>query len=281
MTKTKILDINGKEKASLNLPKCFSAEIRKDIVAKVLEVKKIQQPYAPSPVAGNQHSASGKIKHRRHVWKTHYGQGISRIPRKTVSRRGDRFNWIGAVVPFARGGRRAHPPKILSMINTKKINKKELKIALMSAISATANGIEIVNRYATLKNKKVENAPFIVETKLISLKTKDLISSLKKILGKDLFELALQKKSVRAGKGKLRGRKYKSTAGLLLVVGKNELLKTNSFDVVDVKSLGVTDLAKGGVGRLTIYTEGAVRELANKFTSSSKSQTNELGEKLK
>jgi len=31
---------------------------------------------------------------------------------------------------------------------------------------------------------------------------------------------------------------------LLLVVGKDELLKTNAFDVVDVKSLGVTDLAK-------------------------------------
>ena len=279
--KTKILDINGKEKGTLNLPKCFSVKIRKDIVAKVLEVKKTQQPYSPSPVGGKQHSASGKIKHRRHVWKTHYGQGISRIPRKAVSRRGDRFNWIGAEISSTRGGRRAHPPKILSMINTKKINKKELKMALMSAISATANGIEIVNRYATLKNKKVENVPFIVEAKLISLKTKDLISSLKKILGKDLFELALQKKSVRAGKGKLRGRKYKSTAGLLLVVGKDELLKTNSFDVVDAKSLGVTDLAKGGVGRLTIYTEEAIKELANKFTSSSKSQTKELGEKLK
>ena len=263
--KTKILDINGKEKASLELPKCFSSEIRKDVIAKVLESKKTQQPYAPSPVAGKQHSASGKIKHRRHVWKSHYGKGISRIPRKTVSRKGDRFNWIGAEISSTRGGRRAHPPKILSMINTKKINKKELKIALISAISATANGNEIANRYATLKNKKVENAPFVVESKLISLKTKGLISSLKKILGKDLFELALQKKSVRAGKGKLRGRKYKSNAGLLLVVGKNELLKTNSFDVVDVKSLGVTDLAKGGVGRLTIYTEGSIKELGEKL----------------
>ena len=261
--KTKILDINGKEKGSLDLPKCFSAEIRKDVVAKVLEAKKKMQPYAPSPVAGNQHSASGKIKHRRHVWKTHYGQGISRIPRKSVSRRGDRFNWIGAVVPFARGGRRAHPPKILSMINTKRINKKELRIALMSAISATANEKEIVKRYASLK--KIENAPFVVETKLSGLKAKELISSLKKILGKDLFGLALQKKSVRAGKGKLRGRKYKSTAGLLLVVGKDEKLKTSAFDVVDVKSLGVNDLARGGVGRLTIYTEGAIKELGEKL----------------
>ena len=101
----------------------------------------------------------------------------------------------------------------------------------------------------------------VVEAKLVSLKTKELISSLKKILGKDLFELALQKKSVRAGKGKLRGRKYKSNAGLLLVVGENENLKTNAFEVVDVKSLGVTDLARGGVGRLTIYTENAIKYL--------------------
>ena len=72
--KTKILDINGKEKASLDLPKCFSAEIRKDIVAKVLEAKKTMQPYAPSPVAGKQHSAS---RYGTIVWnirKSKYGE---------------------------------------------------------------------------------------------------------------------------------------------------------------------------------------------------------------
>lgn len=263
--KANILTIEGKKKTAIDLPKCFSAEIREDIVAKVLEAKKTKQPYAPSPVAGKQHSASGKIKHRRHVWKTHYGQGISRIPRKIISKKGSRFNWIGAEVSSTRGGRRAHPPKILSMINTKRINKKELKTALISAISATANEKEMIKRYERLKNKKIDNLPLIVEPKLVSLKTKDLISSLKKILGKDLFELALQKKSVRAGKGKLRGRKYKSNAGLLLVTGKDEKLKTNAFEVVEVKSLGVADLARGGVGRLTIYTEGAIKEIGEKL----------------
>ena len=135
----------------------------------------------------------------------------------------------------------------------------------MSAISATANEKEITNRYAKLKDKKIQDAPFVVETKLSSLKTKELISSLKKILGKNLFELALQKKSIRAGKGKLRGRKYKSNAGLLIVIGKDEKLKTNAFEVVDVKSLGVTDLARGGVGRLTVYTEGSIKELGGKL----------------
>ena len=37
--KTKILDIQGKEKGHIELPNCFSQEIREDIVAKVLESK--------------------------------------------------------------------------------------------------------------------------------------------------------------------------------------------------------------------------------------------------
>lgn len=259
--KTKILDINGKEKASLDLPKCFSQEIRKDVVAKVIEMKKHEQPYSSSPVAGKQYSASGKIKHHRKVWKTHYGHGISRIPRKIMSRRGKRFTWVGATIPSAVGGRRAHPPKVLSRINTKKINKKELKIALISALSATANEKAIASRYAKLKNKKVENLPLVVESKLTSLKTKGLVESLKKVLGNQLFDLALKKKTVRSGKGKMRGRKYKSNAGLLLVIGKDEKLKANAFDVKNVKNLSVVDLADGGVGRLTLYTENAIKNL--------------------
>jgi large subunit ribosomal protein L4e len=262
--KAKLLDINGKEKSTISLPKCFSQKIREDIVGKVLEVKKTQQPYAPSPVAGKQHSASGVLIHQRKVWKSQYGRGISRIPRKIMSRRGSQFNWVGAEVSNTRGGRRPHPPKILSMINTKKINKKEEKIAICSALSATTNGEIIMKRYERL-DQKINNLPLIVESKITSLKVKDLISSLKKILGKDLFEVAIKKKNVRSGKGKLRGRKYKSNAGLLLVTGKKEDVKTNAIDVRHSENVGVTDLAKGGVGRLTIYTEQAVEELGGKL----------------
>ena len=123
----------------------------------LLEAKKTKQPYGASPVGGKQHSASGIIIHRRHVWKSGYGRGRSRIPRKMMSRRGSQFNWVGAEVSSTRGGRRAHPPKILSMINTKKINKKEMKIAMASAISATADEKQVVGRYKRLKGKKIEN----------------------------------------------------------------------------------------------------------------------------
>lgn len=262
--KTKLLDINGKEKGNIDLPKCFSQTVREDIVAKVLESKKIKQPYAPSPVAGKQHSASGILIHQRKVWKSQYGRGISRIPRKIMTRKGSQFNWVGAEVSNTRGGRRPHPPKVLSMFNRLKVNKKELQIAFLSALSATVNEKFIVKKYSTLKDSKIENIPFIVESKLVTLKAKELIASLKKILGKDLFGLAVQKKSIRSGKGKLRGRKYKSNAGLLIVVGDKEKLKTTAFDVMTVKKLGVNDLAKGGVGRLTVYTEEAIKNLGGK-----------------
>jgi len=267
--KGKILDINGKEKLSIDLPKVFSEKIREDIVAKVLEAKKTKQPYGPSPMAGKQHSAAGKTVHRRHVWRSGYGRGMSRIPRKIFSQRGSSFNWAGAEIPSVRGGRRAHPPKSLFMVNTKKINKKEVQIALASAFSATANKECLFSKYQRLKErdiKEILELPVIVESKLASLKsTKELRSSLKKILGEDLFRVVSKKKKRRSGKGKLRGRKYKTNAGLLIVTGSDERLKTKNFETKGLGNLGIDNLARGGLGRLVVYTEQAIKELGEKI----------------
>jgi large subunit ribosomal protein L4e len=262
--KTAILDISGKEKGKIDLPKCFDSKIREDIVQKVVESKKTIQPYAPSPVAGMQYSARGKIRHRRHVWQTHYGRGMSRVPRKVMSRRGTQFNWVAASVPFARGGIRAHPPKIAALINTKRINKKEMEIAINSAISATANKKYISQKYERLNVEDIKNTPFVVESKITKIKTKELLKAIKEILGKKISEVAMKKKSQRAGKGKMRGRKYKVTSGLLIVTGEKEKMKANVFDTVNAKKLGVVNLANGGLGRLTLYTEDAIKYLETK-----------------
>lgn len=263
--KTKILDIKGTEKGSIEMPKEFSAKVREDIVAKVLESKKRIQPYAPSPVAGRQHAAKGKIVHRRHVWRSGYGRGQSRVPRKVFSQKGSRFNWEAAEVPHARGGMRAHPPKIEHITKILKINKKEMKIAFASALSATADEKYVVKKYSTIEklNKKV---PFVVSFgNTEKIKAKELLNGLQIMLGEELYNIAVKKKDVRAGRGKMRGRKYKSNAGMLLVLGNNENLKTNAFETISVKELGVTDLARGGLGRLTVYTENAIKDLENKF----------------
>jgi large subunit ribosomal protein L4e len=263
--KVTLLNLEGKKIKEIDLPSCFSGKIREDVVSKVLEAGKTQQPYSPSLVAGKQHSASGRIVHRRHVWRSGYGRGASRIPRKTFSRRGSQFNWTGAEVASTRGGRRAHPPKTISMINVKKINKKEMKSALTSAISATADKKEFLSRYGSLTDKDIAKLPLVVESKLTSLKTKEFLSSLKKILGKELFVLALRKKKIRSGKGKLRGRKHKSSAGILFVTGNKEKIKSKAFETRNVQNLSVNDLARGGLGRLTVYTENAIKELGEKL----------------
>ena len=128
--KAKVLDKDGKEIKEIELPSCFASSIRQDITQKVYEAEKKWQPYAPFFMAGKQHSASGKIRHARRLWKTAYGHGISRVPRKILWRRGNQFYWIGAEIASTRGGRRAHPPRVEHFLKELKINKKEKQIAI-------------------------------------------------------------------------------------------------------------------------------------------------------
>jgi len=243
--------------------KIFESPIREDIVAKVLETKKKQQPYSPSPVGGKQHSAKGLIVHARHVWRSGYGRGQSRVPRKIFSRRGSQFNWQAAEVPNAKGGMRAHPPKITQFVRGLKINKKELEIAFASSIAATGSEKYILKKYSTLE-KLDKKAPFIVSSEVTKLKIKQMLAELKTLLG-NLYGVSIKEKSIRAGKGKLRGRKHKSNAGMIFVVGENERLKTGLFDVKKANELSVMDLANGGLGRAAVYTENAVKELEEKI----------------
>ncbi len=266
--KSKVLDLQGKEKKNIDLPEVFEKKVREDIVAKIIESKKLMQPYSPSPVAGRQHSAQGQQIHKRKVWKSQYGRGMSRIPRKIMMRRGSQFHWEGAVVPNTKGGRRAHPPKTISMVNLPKINKKELKIAFESALSATANEKYILEKYSSLE-KLDKKIPLIISLPE-KTKVKEMLKGLKQILGEELYSVAIKNKKIRAGKGKMRGRKYKKSAGMLLVIGNDEELKTKMFEVRKVKNLGVLDLAEGGLGRLTIYTEKAIKDLNEKLNPKEK-----------
>jgi large subunit ribosomal protein L4e len=173
--KAKLFSSQGESKGEIDLPELFNTKPRFDLVQKFFEADKLTQPYSPDPKAGRQHSASGTISHKRHDWKGHYGRGISRIPRKTMWRRGTQFFWIGAEVSGTRGGRRAHPPKGIG--KERKINKKEIQLVINSALAATANPDLITKRYETLD--KPPEAPIVIES--LPKKTKDLISTLKKI----------------------------------------------------------------------------------------------------
>ena len=83
---------------------------------------------------------------------------------------------------------------------------------------------------------------------------------------KDELQRSLIKK-IRAGIGKMRGRKYRRKKGILLVVGGEcPLLKaaTNipGIDVVPAQAVNVEFLAPGAMpGRVTLWTEHALETI--------------------
>ncbi|MBI1970756.1 50S ribosomal protein L4 [Candidatus Woesearchaeota archaeon] len=109
--KIPIITITNSQAGTVDLPPIFQEEVRPDLIKRAVETLQAnaRQPYGAKPGAGMRYSA--KLSRRRRDYKTSYGYGISRVPRKILSRSGTRFNWVGAVAPGTVGGRQAHPPK--------------------------------------------------------------------------------------------------------------------------------------------------------------------------
>ena len=263
--KAQIYSTTGEKKQELELPSFFSEDLRKDLIAKVFraESEARRQGYGVALFAGKRASAPGKVRHQRRRWRGAYGIGIARVPRKVMSRRGRRFHWVGAFAPGTVGGRMSHPAKA-ERIFTFKVNKKEKLKALKSAIAATASQSLLKDRY-NFEGSLPLHLPIIIERKIEEIqKVKELEKTLHALLKTDHF---FSEKSIRAGKGKMRGRRYKRSAGLLLIVSKADKLKNiKVFDVREAKKITLGDLAPGGVpGRLTIYSHAAILDLQERF----------------
>ena len=257
--KINILDQASNKTGEIQLPKQFEEEFRPDLIQRaVLTIQSHKrQPYAASAVAGKR--ASAKLSRRRRDYKTSYGFGISRVPRKILSRRGSRMNWVGAFAPGTVGGRRAHPPKT-EKLWWKKINEKERAKAIRSAIAATMLKEIVAQRGHIVPG----NYPFVLDGGFELLnKTQEVIDAFVK-LGLESELQRAQNKTVRAGKGKSRGRKYKKRKGPLIVVAKkdnlyNAVKNIPGIDVTEVRNLNAELLAPGAkAGRLTLWTIPAI-----------------------
>ncbi|EQD29837.1 50S ribosomal protein L4P, partial [mine drainage metagenome] len=117
-----LLGIDGSARSTtVQLPIEFSAPLRPDLVRRAVVAAQShrRQPYGTSLTAGRRHSVrwSGK------------GHGVSRTPRLMESNR-------GAQAPNTVGGGQAHPPRV-DRIWTKKINRREARLAFASALAAT------------------------------------------------------------------------------------------------------------------------------------------------
>jgi large subunit ribosomal protein L4e len=266
--KIPIVDKTKKEISKKDLPKQFEEPIRDDLIYRaVLTVQSNKrQPYGAYTDAGM--NVSAKLSRRRRDYKGAYGQGIARTPRKIMSHRGTRFNWVGALAPNTVGGRRAHPPKA-DRDWSKKLNVKERRKALCSALSATVSK-DIVSKRGHIIPQEF---PFILSNDVEKIaKTKDVIEMLYALGFKnELDRTSSSGMSIRAGKGKNRGRPFKIKKSVLFVVSKKCALNKSAanisgVDIVTPQHLNAELLAPGTKpGRLTLYTEGAVDEIAKMF----------------
>ena len=260
--KLSILDSSKNKVGEIELPHQFHEDYRPDLIQRAFQAIQThkRQPYSSSPTAGKRSSA--KLSRRRRKYRGSYGIGISRVPRKIMTRSGTRMNWVGAFAPGTVGGRRAHPPKAEKIWEIK-INRNERTKALRSAIAATIIKEVVAGRGHSIP----KDYPFVIEDKFeLMSKTKEVIDLFNKLgLGDELSRV--QDKSIRAGKGKSRGRKYKKKKGPLFVVSKKDkIIKALSnipgVDVVEVRSLNAELLAPGGnPGRLTLWTVSAIQIL--------------------
>ncbi len=273
--KVKVLDKNMAETKTIILPSQFEEPIRKDLIKRaVLALQAARrQRYGADPEAGMRYSSF--VSKRRHKYKSTYGIGQSRTPRKILNRRGTRFYFVGATAPQTVGGREAHPPKA-SKNWVQKINIRERRKAIRSALSATMNKDLVSERGHFIPN----SFPFVFDSAIESIdKTKEVYNLLNNFGFEKELERA-QTTTIRSGKGKLRGRKTKTKKSFLFVVSKDcPLLKAAAniagADVVPVNSLNAELLAPGThPGRLTLYTESALDVLAqhNLFTDKKNTQ---------
>jgi large subunit ribosomal protein L4e len=258
--KATIFNKQGNEKGKVELPNNFSSEVRRDIVMKVFEAQKRRQPHEVMFGAGAWYSASGISRKKRHAWKVTYGKGISRVPRKIMSRHGASFNWVGATTAAARGGRAAHPPRVEEN-QFRKINKNELKIAINSSLGASANKELLAKNYGS----PINFAPIIFDEEVLKIKTGEFFTLLKKLFGDSCGRL-IKTRAKRSGRGKYRGRKYKTCSGLLMVIGNKESTKRKGIEVVRVEELCLANLTLNGVpGKAIAYTVSAIKEIGERW----------------
>ena len=260
--------IEAADGKNVTLPGAFESEFRPDLIRRAVHSSRAnrRQSYGHREHGGKRAPQPG-MKHSVEWWGK--GRVVSRIMRKTGSR-------TGAQNPHTRGGRRAHGPMVQKEWS-QKLNTKEANAARDSAIAATADaGIVAARGHQFSDNVRFpivlgsyseDGEDYDVENIPLEKATKKFIAMMESIgLGDDLYR-ADNGRNIRAGKGKMRGRRRRTPRSILLVVAQRDALakaarNVPGVDVAIAKDLCAEDLAPGGdAGRLTVWTKSAIEAL--------------------
>ena len=245
---TTVLDLDGDDAGDIDLPEVFETAYRPDVVRRAVQAAQAnrKQDYGSDDYAGMRTPAESQGS----------GRGMAHVPRE---------NGQGARVPQTVGGRRAHPPKE-EKDRGLDINTKERKLAVRSAIAATADGDIVEERGHEFADDVV--LPLVVSDDFEDLvKTQEVVGVLETLGIEDDIERA-EEATVRAGRGTTRGRKYDRATSVLFVTSEEPSKAARNLagaDVTTAREVNAEDLAPGGeAGRLTVWTESAVEEVAER-----------------
>jgi large subunit ribosomal protein L4e len=244
--------------ATVPLPQVFLAPIRNDIVQFVHTnmAKNSRQAYAVNRLTGHQHSAES--------WGT--GRAVARIPR--ISGGGTNNAGSGAFGNQCRGGRMFAPTKIFRRWH-RKINLHQKRFAVVSALAASAVPSLLLARGHKIEN--VPEVPLVVDDNIqLYAKTKDAVQFLERTSAIDDINRVNDSRAIRAGRGKMRNRRYVHRRGPLLILPDNKGVAAfrNIFglDIGNVNALNLLHLAPGGhIGRFVVWTKSAFEKLDTIF----------------
>jgi large subunit ribosomal protein L4e len=231
--------------------------------------KNKRQPYAVSKYAGHQTSAES--------WGT--GRAVARIPR--VAGGGTHRAGQGAFGNMCRGGRMFAPTKTWRKWH-KKISVGQKRYALTSALAASAIPALVLARGHRIE--QIPEVPLVIDNKTIQNidKTSKAVALLKAVNALTDVEKVKDSKKVRAGKGKMRNRRYVQRKGPLVVYDENTPL-TKAFrnlpgiELAAVSRLNLLQLAPGGhLGRFVIWTQGAFEKLDSIYGTYKKKSTQKV-----
>lgn len=254
--KAHVYSLEGKPVEEIELPPIFEEEFRPDVIRRAVLAQQTArlQPHGANEMAGKRTSAETFGK----------GFGVARVRRVKGSHHPTAGR--GKFAPHTVGGRRAHPPAIGKVLR-ERVNRKERRLAIRSAIAATKERELSITRGHMVGD--VAEFPLVVVDELEGLEKTSLARGAMKMLGLGReLERVVKSKKIRAGRGKMRGRRYKQAVGPLIVVGRGAGIKLGAgnlpgVEVVEVEQLNAERLAPGGVpGRVTIWTKGAIQKLA-------------------
>ncbi|MDR0509297.1 MAG: 50S ribosomal protein L4 [Candidatus Methanoplasma sp.] len=251
MTQTNVYSVKGEVSGTIDVPEVFSSEYRPDIIKKAIlaAAANKRQPYGPNERAGMRHSVS--------TWGK--GRGVARVQRIKAGRKATES-------PNNVSGRRAHPPRP-ERIWDQRINKKELRIARFSAIAATGCADCVRERGHQFDDSV--SFPIVIEDEFQNMISTSQINEILDNIGVGYdIERAKEGRKIRAGRGKMRNRRYRTPVSVLIVVSEREAplfmgaSNLPGVDVETVDSLSAGILAPGGdAGRLTVYTKSAISKM--------------------